>query len=151
VAGRANSTKIKIKIKIMHKIAIITGRDLYEGGNYDYYDTIKIIDTITAWEEVDDATFELLSAASRQGKFKILEQPTDPRAFIAKTVADHIKQIENQKREEEKQKAAADARKAESARKRQEKAILKLAKDADAEKALLATLLKKHPELAKTA
>ncbi len=133
----------------MHKIAIITGRDFHTSSSCyynDYCDQVKIIDTITAWEEVDDNTFKLLTEASYQGNFVIIEQPQD-----TKTVSDYVKQLESRKREEEARAAAEEVRKAEAARKRKEKALLKLAKDADAERALLTSLLKKHPELAKTA
>ncbi len=145
MAGKANST---IKIKIMHKIAIITGRELYNNNYYDSYDVTKVIDSITDWETVDDDTFKLLTDASHYGNFSILEQPIDTQQFIITTVAEHVRIIKQRAVDEANRKAKIEEQKIESARKRKEKALLKLAKSEEDEKTLLASLLKKHPSVA---
>lgn len=133
----------------MHNIAIIMGREFTSSDYYDEYSRTKVIDTITAWETVDDETFKLLSAAAYGGGFTILEQPNDPAKFIAITVADYVRKVKQLAEAEAKRKAADDARKAETARKRKEKALLRMAKTVDAERELLATLIAKHPDVVK--
>lgn len=72
-----------------HKIAIITTRDSTRGYGDDYDDYGKIIDSITDWEEVSDEDYKTLVYASARLNFKIIEQPTDTKAFIAKSIADY--------------------------------------------------------------
>ena len=70
-----------------HKIAIITSKNFYS-EEYDQY-TATIIDSITDWEEVTDSEFKALQFASQRIGFTVLEQPTDIKKFVAKTVADY--------------------------------------------------------------
>jgi hypothetical protein len=72
-----------------HKIAIITTKEYARsyGDEYDGYD--KIIESITDWEEVTDAEFKTLQHASHRLNFSIIEQPTDVKKFVAKTIADY--------------------------------------------------------------
>jgi len=70
-----------------HKIAIITSRDFYSG---DYDEThSSIIESITEWEEVTDDEYKTLQFAAPRLGFTMLEQPTEPKKFIAKTIADY--------------------------------------------------------------
>lgn len=85
-----------------HKIAIITTRD----GSYDSYNEeyIKIIDSITDWENVSDEEFSTLQFASPRLGFKLIERPTDIKKFIAKTITDYkaIAKAEEERAAEEK-------------------------------------------------
>jgi len=99
-----------------HKIAIIYGRDISNYDSYhDDYSTMKIIESITDWEEVTDEEFKTLQFASSRLGFSILERPVDTKKFIAKKIADYlaIAKAEEAKAEEERQKReeAALARK----------------------------------------
>ena len=91
-----------------HKIAIITTRDYTRGYGDDYDDYGKIIESITDWEEVSDEDYKTLQYASSRLNFKIIEQPTDTKAFIAKSIADYtaIAKAEAIREAEEKQKRA---------------------------------------------
>lgn len=133
----------------MRKIAIITTREFYESTYYDDYDMRKVIDTITDWEEVDDKTYEILQNSAYENNFKILEQPVDQGAFIAKTVKDYLHKIELRKIQEAKRKEEEEAKKALAAEKRKAKQLAKLIKDQESERALLAQLIAKHPDMAK--
>lgn len=95
-----------------HKIAIIKTREYSRGygDEYDGYD--KIIDSITDWEEVTDEEFRSLQLASYKFGYSIIEQPTDTKAFINKTVADYKKL------------AAEEARRAAEEKKKREDAAL---------------------------
>jgi hypothetical protein len=85
-----------------HKIAIITTRD----GSYDSYNDeyIKIIDSITDWEDVSDEEFRTLQFASSRLGFKLIERPADMPKFIAKTIKDYkaISKAEEERAAEEK-------------------------------------------------
>jgi hypothetical protein len=85
-----------------HKIAIITTRD----GSYDSYNEeyIKIIDSITDWEDVSDEEFRTLQFASSKLGFKLIERPADMPKFIAKTIKDYkaISKAEEERAAEEK-------------------------------------------------
>ena len=91
-----------------YKIAIITSRDYTRGYGDDYDDYGKIIDSITNWEEVSDEDYKTLTYAAHRLNFKIIEQPTDTKAFIAKSIADYtaIAKAEAIRDAEEKQKRA---------------------------------------------
>jgi hypothetical protein len=69
-----------------HKIAILTTEDFYYG---EYENITTIIESITDWAEVTDDEFKSLLLASRRIGFTVLEQPTDLKKFVAKTVADY--------------------------------------------------------------
>lgn len=91
------------------KIAIIKTREYSRGYGDDYDGYDKIVDSITDWEEVTDAEFKSLEAASYKFGFSIIEQPTDTKAFIVKTLADYKKlaaeeerrQVEEKRKREE--------------------------------------------------
>ena len=70
-----------------HKVAILITTDTYNdySGNYD-----QIINSITEWEEISHEDFLVLQSASYRKDFKVLEQPVDAPAFIAKTVSEEI-------------------------------------------------------------
>lgn len=89
-----------------HKIAIITTRDYTRGYGDDYDDYGKIIESITDWEEVSDDDFKTLQYAASRLNFAILEQPTDTKKFIAKSIADYtaIAKAEAERAAEEKKK-----------------------------------------------
>jgi hypothetical protein len=123
----------------MRKIAIITTRDFY----YNYGDDCdQIVNSITEWTEVDEDTYNKLYGASHRMNFSIIERPADEAAFIKKTVRDYVDIIAKEEEAERQRKAKADLT-------RKEKALKKKAKDEAAEKELLATLLAKHPDIAK--
>jgi hypothetical protein len=91
-----------------HKIAIITTRDYTRGYGDDYDDYGKIIESITDWEEVSDEDYKTLQYAAPRLNFDIIEQPTDTKKFIAKSIADYtaIARAEAIRDAEEKQKRA---------------------------------------------
>jgi hypothetical protein len=91
-----------------HKIAIITTRDYTRGYGDDYDDYGKIIESITDWEEVSDEDYKTLQYAAPRLNFAILEQPTDTKKFIAKSIADYtaIAKAEAIREAEERQKRA---------------------------------------------
>ena len=91
-----------------HKIAIITTRDYTRGYGDDYDDYGKIIESITDWEEVSDEDYKTLQYAAPRLNFAIIEQPTDTKKFIAKSIADYtaISKAEAIREAEEKQKRA---------------------------------------------
>jgi hypothetical protein len=74
---------------VKHKIAIIKNRihEYYDSDGYNY--DKKIVDSITEWEEVEHEVFAELSRASGKLGFTIIEQPTEPKEFIAKSIADY--------------------------------------------------------------
>lgn len=90
-----------------HKIAIIKTREVdhYDSG-YDDYSSIKIIESITDWCEVTDEEFSTLQMASGRLGFVVLEQPTDTKAFVAKTIAEYtaLARAEKERQAEEKRK-----------------------------------------------
>lgn len=120
----------------MRKIAII---QVVDSGCYEC-DYEKIITSITDWTSVNDEDYEFLrDAASRSGgyrskipAFRIIERPEDEKIFIANTVAEYKRIIEEENRriEVEKQKRAAayQKKKEESAAKKIEKLKRDLAK-----------------------
>jgi hypothetical protein len=93
-----------------HKIAIIKTFEYTPGYGDDGTETI--VQSITEWEEVTDDEFKTLRAASNRLGFIVLEQPTEPRKFIAKTVADYKAYV-----------LAEEARLAEEKQKREEAAL----------------------------
>jgi len=92
-----------------HKIAIITTREFTKGYGDEYDDYQKIIDSITAWEEVSDDDFNTLRYAAPRLNFSIIEQPTDTKKFVAKTITDYmaisraeaVREAEEKKKREE--------------------------------------------------
>jgi hypothetical protein len=97
--------------QITRRIAIIKERDLYaryydgEGGGYDR----QLIESITDWEEVSEADFQMLSRAGGRLGFVVIERPVDQPAFIAKSIADYKKLV---KVEEDREAALKKAREA---------------------------------------
>lgn len=69
-----------------HKIAIITSREVYYG--YDE-DQVKIVDSITDWEEVSDEDYKTLNFAAGRLGFVLIEQPIDTKQFVAKTITQY--------------------------------------------------------------
>lgn len=86
------------KIAIVKNIII----DYYDSDGY-HYDK-KIVDSITKWEEVSYADFEMLCRASARMGFTVLEQPINTPAFIAKSIADYKKLIAEEERKRQKEK-----------------------------------------------
>jgi ferritin-like protein len=86
-----------------HKVAIMLISDVYDD---DYR---HIVNSITEWEEISNEDFLVLQSASYRKGFKILEQPTDVKDFIAKTVSEEIVRAKAEaiKLEEDKKKRAA--------------------------------------------
>ena len=121
------------------KIAIITSRDVW----YNYGDDhVRIIDSITDWEEISDENYNLLQKArSRLGHFEILEMPTEQENFIAKTIAQYLTLAEE------------DAKKAEAEKKKREEAALarKHKKDLKDKESKLKLLKKLQEELGEEA
>ena len=93
-----------------HKIAIIKTHEYCPGYGDNGYE--MIVQSITEWEEVTDDEFKTLRAASSRLGFMVLEQPTEPKKFIAKTVADYKAYV-----------LAEEARMAEEKKKRAEVAL----------------------------
>jgi len=90
-----------------HKIAIIITKNCY----YNYGDDYEtILQSITNWEEVTDEEFDDLVQASYRMGFQIMEQPAEPKKFIAKTISDYKTLVKEEKRKEaEEKKKRADA------------------------------------------
>lgn len=65
----------------MHKIAIIMS-----AGGDDYYCDRQFIQSITDWVDVPDDVFTKLSAAQYIYGYTVVERPTDPQAWINRTV-----------------------------------------------------------------
>ena len=122
-----------------HKVAILITTYTYNdySGGYD-----QIINSITEWEEISHEDFIILIQASYRKGFKILEQPTVSKEFIAKTVTEEIAKAkeENKKLEEEK------AARTEAARLKKYKKDLK---DKDSKLALFKKLQEELGEAAK--
>ena len=104
----------------MHKIAILLNHDHY----YDDNGIMKIVDSITDWQEVSDDDFKLLTRYAYQKGFYVLEQPVDSEAFIFKTVEEFKQLMIKDQAKKEKEKADEIARREAAAAKR-------LAKTAD--------------------
>lgn len=113
-----------------HKIAIITTQDVYYNYGDDHETLVK---SITDWEEVSDEDFRMLQQASYKFNFFILEQPTDTKAFIAKTISDYKELVK-----QEAAKAAEEKRKREE--RAQQRKFQKELKDKESKKALLEKL-----------
>lgn len=113
-----------------HKIAIITTQDVYHNYGDDHETLVK---SITDWEEVSDEDFRMLQQASYKLNFFILEQPTDTKAFIAKTISDYKELVKK-----EAAKAAEEKRKREE--RAQQRKFQKELKDKESKKALLEKL-----------
>ena len=133
--GRFDScTRDQHNNKTMRKIAIIT---IHEGCYNSYDDYSRIVQSVTDWAEVSDEDFFTLKNASYQKGFTIIEQEMDQYGFIKRTVAEYLAELaEAAKKEAE--------RKEKEAAKRRERELKRKAKNEEAEKALLADLLKKH-------
>lgn len=112
-----------------HKVAILITTDHYNdySGGYD-----QLINSITEWEEISHEDFLVLTQASYRKGFKILEQPIDTPAFIAKTVSEEIAIAK-----------AEEARLAQEKAKRDEEAKLKKYKKDLKDKESKLALLKK--------
>lgn len=99
-----------------HYIAIIYGRELSQYDSYhDDYSTMKIVESITDWEEVTDEEFKILRFQSSRMNYSIIVRPTDTKKFIAKTIADYlaVAKVEEEKavKEKKEREDAALARK----------------------------------------
>jgi len=94
------------------KIAIIKMREVpySEYGDPEGYQ--MIVQSITDWQEVSDEDYRTLQLASGSLGFKILEQPTDVPAYIAKTIKEYTALAR-----------AEEARLAEEKRKREDAAL----------------------------
>lgn len=79
-----------------HKIAIIKTRTFENYSEYDSYSIQRIVESITDWEEVSDDDYNLLVSASSRSGYQVLEQPTDTKKFIGKTISDYKKFVEEE-------------------------------------------------------
>jgi hypothetical protein len=112
-----------------HKVAILITTDIY-----DYDDDYRhIVNSITEWEEISHEDFVVLQNASYRKGFKIIEQPTNIKDFVAKTVSEEIARAKEEAAKLEKEKVA----RAEAARLKKYKKDLK---DKDSKIALLKKL-----------
>ena len=116
----------------MRKIAIITNST----HCFDQYgdDYTRVIDSITDWTEVSDEDYRALGTMQHKLGFNVIEQPTDTKVFIGKTVAAYIayakaEEIAQEKAKKERE-VAALARK-----------YKKELKDKDGKEKLLAKLI----------
>jgi hypothetical protein len=90
-----------------HKIAIITTKDFYSNDDYDDF-SIKIISSITDWQEVSDEDFRDLKAASCIMGFRVLERPVDIEKFVPKTIEDYKKLVKAEAEKQAKEKKARE-------------------------------------------
>lgn len=72
-----------------------------EYGDPDGYQ--KIVQSITDWQEVSDEDYRTLQLASHPLGFKIIEQPVDTPAYVAKTIKEYtaLARAEEQRQAEE--------------------------------------------------
>lgn len=113
------------------KIAIIITRDYCPGYGDDGYETL--LHSISDWEEVSEEDFKILTDAQWKMNFRVLEQPTEPPKFIAKTVDDWKKLVKEEAAREKKLKE-------EAAKKALEKKLKKELRAKETKKQLLARL-----------
>lgn len=111
-----------------HLIAIIKGREILMYDRDGYENFIKIIDSITDWEEVSEEEYQELEHASRVlGSFTIIERPHDYKSFTAKTIADYRKVIKKEMEEraarEEKYRIEQEEKKRKAAEKKMKKLL----------------------------
>lgn len=92
-----------------HKVAILLTTESYNDYSDDYH---QVLSSISEWEEISNEDFVVLQSASWRKGFKILEQPADPKQFIARTVSEEIARAKDEelKLEAEKIKRAEKAR-----------------------------------------
>lgn len=91
-----------------HKIAILLSRDLYT-NDYDNYE-LKIIESITSWEEVSDEDYKSLKKAAPYLGYTLIEQPTDLKKWITKTIAEWKVIAEKREKDERIRLAAKEAK-----------------------------------------
>jgi hypothetical protein len=122
------------------KVAILLTTDVY---SYDEYndDHRSIVNSITEWEEISNEDFQVLQAASYRKGFKIVEQPTNIKEFVAKTVTEEIARAKEEAIKLEAEKVA----RAEAAR------LKKYKKDLKDKESKLALLKKLQAELGEEA
>lgn len=110
---------------------------IYDHRYYDYDSSIELINHITDWEEVTDDELRLLKRFADIKNYVVVKCVENQRSIIErgiKTVLEEIR-IEEQRQQELKQIQE---------QKKQQRLLKKRAKDEEAEKKLLAELLKKH-------
>lgn len=78
------------------KIAIIKTRTFDYYSDYDNYSRQVIAESITDWEEVSEEDFSMLVSAAGMHNYQVIEQPTDVKDFIGKTIADYKKFVEKE-------------------------------------------------------
>lgn len=78
------------------KIAIIKTRTFNYYSDYDDYSRQMIAESITDWEEVSDEDFNVLLSAAGLYNYQVIEQSTDVKNFIGKTIADYKKFVEKE-------------------------------------------------------
>lgn len=117
----------------MRKIAIIKTDHRWD----DYDNQQVLIDKITDFTEVDDATYAILINAQYHNGFRVLAQPVDQERFIQETVADYLEMIKEQERKDAERKAA-------EAEKKRQRDLKKKAKTEEEQKKLLEDLIKIH-------
>lgn len=85
------------------KVAILVATDTYNDyhGGYD-----QVVNSISEWEEISNEDYLVLQAASYRKGFKVLEQPTDIKDFISKTVTEEIARAKEEAVRLEKEKLA---------------------------------------------
>ena len=128
-----------IKEPVKHKIAIIKNRihEYYDSDGYQY--DRKIVDSITEWEEVEHEVYAELSRASGRLNFTVIEQPTEPKEFIATSIADYRELIA-------KEEARLAAMRADREKKALERKHKKDLRDKESKKKLLEQLKKELGE-----
>ena len=103
----------------------------------DYDNCDKIIESITDWTEVTEEDYNLLVSFSWKCDWAIIERLDKKPGFVLSTVKAAIEEARSAQERLEKDKQEAE-------RKKQERLLKKKAKDEEAEKKLLQTLLVKH-------
>jgi len=94
------------------KIAIITGREIstYSDHDDDYSSPRRVVESITDWEEVSEEDYRLLLSCQNYLNFSIIEQPTNQKQFIEKSIASWKKRCEETQRLQLEQKQAREAK-----------------------------------------
>lgn len=97
----------------------------------------RLIEHVTEWEEVTDEELKLLKRFTEKYNYVVVEQVEKQRSIIERGIKTVLEEIRIEQERQAELKRIAE-------QKKQAQLLKKRAKDAEAEKKLLAELLKKH-------
>jgi hypothetical protein len=89
-----------------HKIAIITtGYTSFDRYGDDYQ---RVVESITAWDEVTNEEFKALKAMEGKLGYTVIERPENFQLFVKKTVADYLAFVKTEEKRLTDRKAARE-------------------------------------------